>query len=293
MEVILPSMDSFAKFGELLYGFNYTQIIKQTDLFTNPAGQIEYLLFVITEAKRVINIFNLYEDGIIDIEAIFEIKPLLEKEFLAVINKFAGKKLKLIKSGVNKNQLEFLFDIESEYYKYVDRVKAAIPLLETELSYRKNILLNRLSKPVYPQRQEELFIKEKELVPKIKWYRTEEQLFKLFFLLNKNKFLEVYEESEIIAHFAIYNSGRRISLFCPSDKRFQWHGSDNEFCFLVNQLVKKKIIPAHKKYKTVSNHFFNREGTDFIYLAQKHNFTKNYLQTKYLLIDIVKEVDTQ
>ena len=289
----MPSLDSFAKFGELLYCFNYTEIIKQTDLFTNPSEQIEYLLFVITEAKRVINIFNLYEDGIIDIAAIFEIKPLLETGFLAVINKFAGKKLKMLKSTTKKNELELLFDIGSEYYKYVDQVKASVPLLETELSYRKNILINNINKSEYTQRQEELFVKEKELVPKIKWFRSEDQLLKLFSLLKENKFLTAYNKSEILDHFTIYNSKKGISHFTPSDNKFQWHGSDNEFCFLVNQLVKKKIIPAHKKYKIVSNHFLNREGTNFIYLAQKHNLTKNYLQTKTLLIEIVKEADTQ
>jgi len=289
----VPSMDTFAKFGELLFSFNYTQIIIQTDVFTNPAEQIAYLLFVITEAKRIVNVFNLYEDGTIDIKTIFEIKPLLETGFLAVINKFAGKKLKAIKSGTKKNELELLFDIESEYYNYVDKVKSVIPLLETELGYRKNIVLNSQYKPANSQNQEELFVKEKKLIPKIKWYRTEQQLYKLFTLLTQNKFIKNYENSEIISHFAICNSNNRISLFCPTDKRFLWHGSDNEFCFLVNLLVKKKIIPAHKKYKIVSNHFLNREGTNFIYLAQKHNFTKNYLQTKTLLIDIVKEVDMQ
>lgn len=289
----MPSMDTFAKFGELLFSFNYTQIIIQTDNFTNPAEQIAYLLFVITEAKRIVNVFNLYEDGTIDIKTIFEIKPLLESGFLAVINKFTGKKLKVIKSGTKKNELELLFDIESEYYNYVDKVKSVIPLLETELGYRQNILLNHVSKPVYTQQQEELFVKEKELVPKIKWYRTEQQLYKLFSLLAHNKFIKNYENSEIISHFAICNSKNRISLFCPTDKRFLWHGSDNEFCFLVNLLVDKKIIPAHKKYKIVSNHFLNREGTDFIYLAQKHNFTKNYLRTKSLIIEIVNEVEAE
>ncbi len=287
----MPSLDAFAKFGKLQFCFDYNQIIKQTDFFLDTSEQIEYLLFVITEAKRVINIFNLYEDGIINREKIFEIKPVLETGFLAVLNKFADKKLKLIKSTPYKNQLELIFDIESEYYKYIDQVKAAITLLEVELNYRRNLAINRLTKPEYPQQQEELFVKEKELIPKIKWLRTETELLKLFSLLNNNRSIDKYENTEILDHFIIYNSGNRISMFCPSDNKFQWLGSDNEFCFLINQLVKKKIIPSHKKYKIISHHFINREGSEFIYLAQKHNFTKNYLQSKTVIIDLVDQLD--
>lgn len=289
----MPYFESSVEFSELLFNFDYNHIIKQVDLFSTTPDQIEYLLFVIREANRVINIFNLYEDCVIDKGEIFYIKPVLEIGFLSVLNKYADKKLKVIKSSYDKEHLKLIFDIESEYYKYIDRVKACITLIQTEINYRQNLEITRQSKPVYPVHQEELFaVKERDLHPKIKWLRTEEQLFKLFSLLNTNRFIETYEKPEILVHFVIYNSKNRITLFCKSDKKFQWFGSDNEFCFLLNQLVKKKIIPEHKKYKIVGSHFINREGGEFIYLAQKHNFSKNYLQTKPLLIKIVDEVDS-
>ena len=128
------------------------------------------------------------------------------------------------------------------------------------------------------------------MIPRIKWLRKERKLLKLFSLLNENRFLNSYDAEEILNHFSILNSGGHLNLFCTAEIKFLWHGSDNEFCFLINQLVKKKFIPAHKKYKITGDHFLNREGKRFIYLAQKHNFTKNYLQTKELIIDIVNRI---
>jgi hypothetical protein len=290
---IMPSQEAYRKYYKLLFGFDYNRILTQTDLFTSMSDQIEYLLFVLREAKRIMNTFNLSQEGIIRREEIFDITPKLESEFLSVIKKYPRYSFLGLQSTVDEETGNSTFEIVSGFYQYIDRTKACVALVETEIHYRQHLEIVRLARQAYPAPQEELFVvSDKELVTKIKWLRKEEQLLKLFSLLNKYKFMEQYEKAEILEHFAIYDSKSPITLFCNSCKKFHWFGSDNEFCFLLNQLVKKRIIPAHKKYKIVGSHFLNREGSEFVYLAQKHNFTKNYLQSKPLLIDIVNEVDS-
>ena len=181
---------------------------------------------------------------------------------------------------------------DTQYYEYIDNVKATLSLLETELGYRKGLHENILRDPVYNYKQEELFVNETELIPKIKWLGKKEQLLKLFSQLNENGFVGTYKTEQIIEHFLIENPMNRINYFLKEDKKFQWLGSDNEFCFLINRLVKKKLVPSHKKYKIMGSHFINREGSNFKYLAQKHNFSKNYLQSKPTLIAIVDKVQT-
>ena len=157
----MPSFEAFIKFSEMLFCFDYNNIIKQTDTLANLYDQIEYLLFAISEAKRVIDIFNHFEDRIISIGEIFKIKPMLETCFLASLSLFTNKNLIPANSIVQGDQLDLPVKTECELYNYIDRVKVSLSLLKTELHYRKNLAAILPSQNTYTTPQQELFVKEK------------------------------------------------------------------------------------------------------------------------------------
>ncbi len=125
---------------------------------------------------------------------------------------------------------------------------------------------------------------------RITWLGTETQLIDLFFLLSQAKLMPDYSEDEVVVHFV----NARLEKFKPQEKvnyqMLKWLGTDEDFPELINKLVDEGFTTNHKKYKSFTQHFLNKEGKEFLWLSQKNHYGKTYAAPNPLIDDAIRKI---
>lgn len=179
-----------------------------------------------------------------------------------------------------KRDEQFLGDIWSLIPSLIKDIKQVLKTIESEKDYleKSNELKmkfgNDTSEELIASKTIKLEALKDEKLETIVWNGKPEQLQKLYDGLTINKIINDCEEEIFLAHFKIGrgNSKRRIAEV----NKLQWNIDDNDFAGMIEELVAKKLIPNHKKFKAFCSHFVNSRGEDFKNLAQSKNYMKNY-----------------
>lgn len=160
-------------------------------------------------------------------------------------------------------------------------MKEILCLISDKLCAPKNYFLEKaISLREYFKAIGDVKPKQKEIVNREKfnnapnriiWKKGIKKLLKIFHLLYVKGFLPPYTKEEILIHFII--EGQNQDCKTTSDLiPFQWLKSDSSFAIFVFEIAERECISKRLKYKLCSDHFVDKYGNHFQYLAQKKNY---------------------
>jgi hypothetical protein len=169
--------------------------------------------------------------------------------------------------------------------EYLDFIERAEPLL---IHYKTKLEARATWNECFNNEKE--IVKNNDLIDRIVWKLGEIKLLALFYCLKNNVCVPKLIKEEILAHFTdekqIPFNHVRI-LF----KKIIWLKSDSSFSIFVDELAQRKAIDEENKFKMFANHFCNKNGKPFKYLAQKKNNTINYTETVKWIRKILDSVE--
>ena len=109
---------------------------------------------------------------------------------------------------------------------------------------------------------------------KIVWKKGISKLLKIFHALYVKGFLPLYTKEEILIHFII-EGHNQDNLSTRELIPFQWLKSDSSYAIFINELSVRGCTCKRRKYKLCSDHFVDKYGNRFKYLAQKKNYIES------------------
>lgn len=109
---------------------------------------------------------------------------------------------------------------------------------------------------------------------RIVWMKGINILLKIFHALYVNGFIHQYTKEEILIHFIIEGQNQD-SLSTHKIIPFHWLKSDSSYAIFINELSERQCISKRWKYKICSDHFVDKYGNRFQYLAQKKNYIES------------------
>lgn len=162
-----------------------------------------------------------------------------------------------------------------------------IRLAEIYLNHYKTILDTKVLWKINETEHNALM--KKDLDERIIWRSSKEKLLELFDCLYKNEIIPEYSEKEILVHFA--DEKRNAFLISRKEiKKLCWLDSDSAFAVFVDELAKNGVIDDGNKFKVITGHFVNKNGSEFRNLPQKKNYTENFTQTGNFIRSIIKQI---
>jgi hypothetical protein len=169
--------------------------------------------------------------------------------------------------------------------EYLDFIERAEPLL---LHYKTKLEARATWSECFNNEKE--IIKTNDSTTRIIWKLGDVKLLALFGCLKNNGCVPKLVKEEILVHFRdekqIPFSNARIPF-----RKINWLKSDSSFSVFVDELAHRKAIDEENKYKLFGEHFCNRNGKPFKYLAQKKNNTINYTETVKWVRKILDSVE--
>ncbi|MCL5028007.1 MAG: hypothetical protein M1480_03200 [Bacteroidetes bacterium] len=296
--LIYKKVDDEIRFSILF--ISKKNILEKIRTYNLTKEKIIFLLDILQSLSRIQNDFVQFKASSYDLQGIYLFRLSLNCPelvyFIEYTAEIFNKSVKGISSLLNlytlKKQIEYR---ANEFQNIIIFINSQIAFFEKRLSLENtepahNLIQNESDLQKKDKPEELNSVIKNEPIHNIIWLSSEVKLIDLFFDLNNSKLMPKYSDDEVLSHFVNDRMEKFESLTKLNDQKLKWLGTDEEFSYFINELIKTGIIKVSNKYKSFTFHFLNREGQIFKNLSQKYNNLKNFGSQNPFIAEAIKKI---